>query len=245
MANRTVLQIAQAAIEELGSLNPITALTGSADYQAQQVLALLNREGKDLSEREGPSGGWPTLRRLHTITTVAGQESYAFPSDLKYFINTTAWDRTQKWPLRGPISPQEWQVLKSGTIGSVGPRARFRVMQDAIYFDPAPTSSGDTYVLEYYTENWCESAAGVGQKVWVSDSDVPRLPDDCFILGLKWRFKRAKGLSHMTELKEYNREVERELGRAGMAPIADITGERVGTRFLDENNIPDSDFGGV
>lgn len=242
MANRTVLEIAQAAINELGSLNPITALTGSADYQAQQVLALLNREGKELSERQGPNGGWPGLRRLHTITTVIGKANYAFPSDLKYFINTTAWDRTQKWPLRGPISPQEWQVLKSGTIGSVGPRERFRIMQDEIYFDPTPTSVA-TYAIEYYTENWCESSAGVGQKVWVSDSDVPRIPDDCFILGLQWRFRKAKGLSYSTA--EYDREVQRELARSGMAPIADLTGEQVGTRFLDENNIPDSNFGGV
>lgn len=240
---RTLLEIVQAAVDELGSVNRPTAIAGSLDQGVQQLLALANREGKELAAREGQAGGWPQLRKLHTITSVADQESYAFPADLQYFINTTAWDRTQNWPLRGPVSPQEWQVLKSGTIGSIGPRRRFRIMAGAIYFDPAPSADGDTYVFEYYSNGWCESSGGTAQNAWNSDTDVPVLPDDCFILGLIWRFRKAKGLDYADDYKIYDDVVSRELGRAGMAPVLDLTGYPSGLRFLDENNIPDSDFG--
>lgn len=244
MAERTLLAIVQAACDELGIQRP-TSVVSSNDEQVQQLLALANREGKELSARENWSGGWPQLRKLHTITTVADQANYAFPDDLQYFINTTGWDRTQKWPLRGPVSPQEWQVLKSGTIGSTGPRTRFRIMAGEIYFDPAPEDSGDTIVLEYYSDTWCESSSGEAQRVWASDTDVPLLPDDCFILGLIWRYRRAKGLDYQEEFNSYEALVSREIGRAAMAPVVDLTEPLSGVRFIDESNIPDSGFGDV
>jgi len=242
---RTLLQIIQASVDELGSINRPTTIVSSTDVQVQQLLALMNREGKELSAREGRDGGWPQLRKLHTITTVADQENYAFPSDLQYFINTTIWDQDQNWPMVGPASPQAWQILKSGTIGSIGPRRRFRIMAGEIYFDPVPATSGQTYVIEYYSNAWCEAADSTPQTLWASDTDVPVLPDDCFILGLMWRFRRSKGLDYSQEFKTYERVVSRELGRASMAPIADLAGENTDARFLDEDNIPDTNFGGV
>lgn len=242
---RTLLQIVQAAVDELGSINRPTTIIGTSDANVQQLLALANREGKELAAREGRDGGWPQLRKEHTDTFEDGVANYPFPSDLQYFINTTAWDRSQHWPLRGPVSPQEWQVVKSGTIGSLGPRRRFRVMAGEIYFDPTPDSGddGNTFVLEYYSDTWCESNAGTDQRIWTADNDVPLLPDDCFILGLIWRWRRAKGLDYQEEFNAYESLVSRELGRAGMAPVLDITGSTDGVRLIDESNIPDSGFG--
>lgn len=242
MAERALLAIVQAAADELGIQRP-SSVVSSSDVQVQQLLALANREGKELSAREGINGGWPQLRKLHEITSVADQENYAFPSDLQYFVNTTAWDRAQNWPMRGPVSPQEWQVLKSGTIGSIGPRRRFRIMEGEIYFDPAPEENGQAYVIEYYSDTWCESSGGTAQRVWAADTDVPLLPDDCFILGLMWRFRRAKGLDYAEEAAMYEDLVSRELGRSGMAPVVDLTGSQTGVRFLNEDNIPDTGYG--
>lgn len=243
---RTLLQIVQAACDEMGVTRP-SSVVGSNDTQVQQLVALANREGKELAAMEGRDGGWPQLRKEHTDTFVTSQASYAFPADLQYFMNTTAWDRAQKWPMRGPISPQEWQVLKSGTIGSIGPRRRFRIMAGELYFDPTPSSGddGNTFALEYYSTGWCESTLGTAQTVWAADSDVPVLPDDCFILGLIWRFKKAKGLEYLEDFNAYESEVSGEMSRAGMAPVVSLTGITTGARFLNEDNIPDSGYGGV
>ena len=131
-------------------------------------------------------------------------------------------------------------TLQSNCFIPFTPRRRFRIYAGEIFFDPIFESSGDTYVVEYYSDGWCESSGGTAQTTWLADTDVPLLPDDCFILGLIWRFKRVKGLDYGEEFRTWNRECEREIGRAGMAPIVDLTGDRVGTRFLDEDNIPDT-----
>lgn len=244
MAERTLLQIVQAAVDELGSINRPTSVVGSSDQNVQQLLALANREGKELAAREGRDGGWPQLRKEHTFSTVDGTAAYDFPSDLQYFMNTTAWDRSQKWPMHGPISPQTWQVLKSGTVGSVGPRTRFRVMAGQLYLDPTPTTVR-SIVLEYYSDTWCESSGGTDQRVWASDTDLPLLPDDCFILGLIWRWRKAKGLDYQEDFNAYESFVSMKLGRAGMAPIIDIAQPVPSTHFIDDHNIPDTDFGEV
>lgn len=244
MAERTLLQIVQAAVDELGSVNRPTVVIASTDQGVQQLLALANREGKELSAREGINGGWPQLRKEHTITTVDGTADYAFPSDLQYFMNTTQWDRSQKWPIDGPVSPQTWQVLKSGQVGSVGPRTRFRIMAGRIYFDPTP-SSVRTIVIEYYSDTWCASSLGAAQRLWTADNDVPLLPDDCFILGLQWRFRKAKGLDYQEDFNAYEDFVNSKLGRSGMAPVLDYTSAPRGLRLLDNDNIPDTGYGGV
>jgi hypothetical protein len=146
--------------------------------------------------------------------------------------------------MQGPISPQVWQVLKSGTIGSVGPRTRFRIMAGEIYLDPTP-SAVNSIVIEYYSNEWCESSGGDGQAVWAADTDVPRLPDDCFILGLKWRFRKEKGLEYQEHFNEYDEFVSSKLAQSSMAPVLDLAHPQPLNHLIDETNIPDTGFGGV
>lgn len=219
MAERTLLEIATAIADEVG-INRPGSVVGSSDQQIQTLLSLLNREGREVSTKAGLSGGWQQLRREHTITTVAGQESYSFPTDLRYFINTTGWDRTNKNPLAGPLSPQEWQFFKSSFAGSgPGLRVRYRFINNRIYFDPVPTVSDRTISIEYYSHSWCESSTGTAQKFWASDTDVPRLPDDFFILGGIWRFLKAKDFDYAEEKLIYEQLVSRELSYSTMAPV--------------------------
>lgn len=239
---RNLLQIVQTACDELSIPRP-GSVVGSTDSQAQQLLALANRGGIELAMREGSAGGWPQLRKEHPISVVAGTDNYAFPSDLGYFINTTPWDRTTKWPLVGPVSPQVWQVLKSGTIGSTGPRTRFRVMANRIYLDPSPTSSA-TVVFEYYMGTWCTDSSGVTYRErWASDGDLPLLPDDCHILDLIWRYLRAKRLDYQEEFNTCEDFTLTKLGRSTMAPVLSLAREEPNARLLDEMNIPDSGYG--
>ena len=117
-------------------------------------------------------------------------------------------------------------------------------MEGEIYFDPTPETV-DTYVIEYYSNGWCQSSGGTPQSEWLANTDTPVLPDECFILGLKYRFREAKRLDYTAEYRAYEACVSREMARAGMAKVADLTGEPVGERFLDDLNIPDTGYGGV
>lgn len=242
MAPRTLLQIVQAACDEVGIPRP-AAIVSSTDASAQQLLALANRDGLDLSLRQGSMGGWQQLSKEYVFETVAALDHYEFPADLAYFASTTQWDRTQRWPLNGPASPSEWQVLKSATIGSVGPRTRFRIKSNLIYLDPVPTDAR-TIVFEYYSNAWVSSADETRVSTrWQSDSDVPLLPDDALVMGLIWRYLRAKRLDYAEEFAMCEEYIAQSLGRSGMAQTLSLVGGSSGVRLIDECNIPDGNYG--
>ena len=161
---RTILQILQDVSNELG-LPAISSVVGSTDTTTKQLFAFAHRIGDDLLSRYE----WPQLIRQNAFTTVASTAVYPVPSDFDRFIPRTFWDRTNNWELIGPLTPQEWQWLKSGSVSSF-PRTRFRILRYGenasaqtgtpdIYtnfeleLDPTP-SSADSLVYEYQSGTW-------------------------------------------------------------------------------------------
>lgn len=178
---------------------------------------------------------------MTNVNMAFGQQAYDFPVDFSYIINQTEWDRGYRWQLLGPVSAQEWQVLKSG-LSPTGPRRRFRVMEGQLFIDPVPYDT-NTLVFEYYSKNWARSATGTEQNTFLADTDTTVLPDDLIILGIKWRFLRAKGLDYSQEFKTYDDAVLRSLSRAGAARTLPLNAQSQGMRLLNNNNVPDTGFG--
>jgi len=58
-------------------------------------------------------------------TLTFSQDMYPEPSDFNSFLNRTWWDRTNRWELLGPSSPQLDQWHLSGVV-TTGPRRYFR-----------------------------------------------------------------------------------------------------------------------
>lgn len=99
---------------------------------------------------------------------VFSKQAYDLPHDFNQHINRTQWDRTRRWELEGPISPQEWQFRKSGIIAS-SVRRRYRVKglaTDKLFIDypPAESDNGAILVFEYYSRNW------VRPRTWVTST---------------------------------------------------------------------------
>lgn len=212
MAKQTLLQMMQAVCDEVGLPTP-TLIVGSQDQQIKQLLALANREGREQISMYDQ--GWPQQQETQTITLVNGQAAYPFPTDYSGYTPSTIWNTAQRWPVQGPLSPQEWQTLKAGYI-NVLPYQRFRIMQGQIYFDPVPTttSAGQTVTIEYKSSNFCQSALGVAQSTWAADSDTFLLPDNVMVLGTKWRFLAAKRLDFSEEKKAWADCSDREYARS-------------------------------
>ncbi len=202
----------QDALNEIGDTEVPDAFIGNANETAKQIVALAQREGRVLSTGHA----WSVLQREHTFTTVASTESYALPSDWRYGVDETAWDRTQYWKMRGSFGAREWQIAKSGLIASTSLRKRFRVKWDTsagaprIFIDPVPASA-DSLVIEYVSTDWCESSGGTGQSAWAADTDVGRLDEELMRQGLVWRFLKAKGLPYEEEFNAYERQVFRAI----------------------------------
>jgi len=69
MAARTLLQLVQAAANELGIPEP-SQVIGATDDTSRQLLALANREGKEFSQMANKNGGWQALHKEYTFTVV-------------------------------------------------------------------------------------------------------------------------------------------------------------------------------
>ncbi len=67
---QTLLQIVQDAVNEIGGMTQPSTVIGNTDQTVRQMLALLNREGKELAKRVSNNQGWPELRKEYTFPTV-------------------------------------------------------------------------------------------------------------------------------------------------------------------------------
>jgi|ERR1700741_4374762 len=176
------------------------------------------------------------------VTLAFGQEAYSLPTDYEHMINGTFWDRGYRWQVQGPLTPQEWQVLKSG-LSPTGPRRRYRLFGRAIHLDPIPYDS-NMLVYEYYSNNFALAADAVTLKSrFTLDTDTYQLPDDLMIMGLKWRWRAAKGMDYTQEFADYSAALSRELARDAAARIVQLNVDQPGIPMLTNNQIPDTGFG--
>jgi hypothetical protein len=241
MAKLTLLQMTQAACGEMGLPSPVSVVD-SNNLIAVQLLALANREAKECVRRSDGSGGWQAMRKENVFAMVPSQQSYALPADFDYIIPGTMWDRGYRWQVFGPLSPQEWQVLKSG-LSPTGPRRRFRIMQGKFYFDPIPLDT-NTLVYEYYSSSFGVAADGTTAKsMFTLDTDTYALPDDLLIQGMIWRWRRAKGLAYDQEYQTYEEAVQREMARDASARTLQLDLDQPYVAFLSGAQIPDTGFG--
>lgn len=180
-----------------------------------------------------------------------GQVAYDLPSDYKYMMVQTEWDRNFRWQMLGPISGQEWQTIVSG-ISPVGPRIRFRIMANPAdptaglqyWIQPPPgAAQTDVIAFEYMSTSWCQSAAGVYQSGWLADTDLYLWDDDLLSLGLKWRFLRAKQLDYSEEREQYDKAIEMQMARSGSSRSLPLNARNRGFHLLNNDNIPDTSYG--
>lgn len=158
----TILAIVQECSDRLQIPRP-SAFVTSTDNNMLLLKAMLIAALKDL--RDLP---WIELQKEYTFTLATDTASYPMPSDFNYLLMDTLWNRSQSWPLIGPLDAIVWQNYKSGLITSF-PRQRYRVKGWAtkqFFIDPTPSSSenGQTCVFEYI------SSTMIRPKTWVAST---------------------------------------------------------------------------
>ncbi len=219
-----------------------SSIVGNANQTARSLLTYAKREGEQLYRRHT----WTFLTKEYEFSTVASQRDYNLPSDFGWLINQTAWDRTNFWEMRGPLTPVEWQIYRSSVLSdTVSSRKRFRIWQTTgtkkFYIDPLPDSV-DNLVFEYVSNQWCESSVGTPQTTWLADTDVGRLDEHLIELGVTWRLLNRLGMAYAEERDEYDKEVSAAIGRDGGAPVLQ-TNRRHKYFFISPWNAPDTGYG--
>ncbi len=178
------------------------------------------------------------------------QDTYPLPSGFDWFQNRTFWDRTNRWELLGPDSPQMDQWHRSGIVVT-GPRRHFRkvgTMADQFRIWPPPTEIVAPLQLVFeYTSLNTVLVGGTGSTLaqyFTTDTDTPLLDDQSIIMGIKWMFWEVKGFgSYATLQNRWVDYVDRAIARDGAAPTLNVV-KRVNPIFISPANVQDGFFPG-
>ena len=208
----SMLTVIQRFCTRTGLTSPATVY-GTTDPQIRQVLALLEEEGTDLSKR----GDWNELTFEATHTTTAVEDQGAITTiasnGFNYIKNGTIWDRDLRLPVY-VIDGANWQAAKA--IDLNGPRYQARIRGGKLISNPVPVA-GHTWAFEYISNNWILGIDGTTYKEYFTlDTDTILLPESIVLMGLRWRWKKEKGLSYDEDFRTYEMQVEDALSRNGM-----------------------------
>lgn len=234
---RTALELLNTVLGEVGM--PLSASILSSDDTMTQLLYLAN----GLGSRVAQLPFWASLIETWEITTTTATE-YDLPADWGVPTNGTAWDRSGRWPLIGPVGPIGWQYLKSG-FGVAAPQYRYRFIDEQMVFFPAPIA-GLTVVHEYQSTGWVlglDGALATQRKPRITaDSDYILLSEEMFICGVKLVWLEAKGLDSSKALVEFLQMLEAGWAASNGAPIVSFV-PTPPNFLITQYNLPDTGYG--
>ena len=171
---------------------------------------------------------------------VVGQVMYTLPSGFDRITDRTQYDKSKRWEMLGPETPQQWQWLKSSYI-STGPRIRWRIMGQLFQIWPL-TSTNEYLSFEYISSNWAQSASGAGQTSMVQDSDTCIFPDRLIVLGLKKKYFEVKGFDTTAFQRDYDMQLNIAKANDAGSPTLSLA-PRTANVLIGWENIPDSNYG--
>jgi hypothetical protein len=207
----TLAQAVRAQCERTGLSVPATVI-GSTDKQIVQMRALLEEICSETASR----GRWRDLTFEKSLTTL-GDESISLASidaNFSYIIPETFWDRTNDLPLL-PDTPRDWQFKKATSI--TGPNYNFRLRGQELIVTPAPPA-GLIWTFEYVISAWILTVVGSRVDSFTNDGDKIILPPDLVKLGLRWKWKREKGLTYEEDFNSFEMMLTDALGRDEPSP---------------------------
>jgi hypothetical protein len=239
----TAGDIVNAAAVEVGLANVVDPFI-STDANIKQMCWLLKSLGRDLVHMRS----WNHLRKEHSFTTVLGQSVYSLPNDYHNMIDQTWWNRTNRLPLGGPLSAQEWQYLKARLVGVVF-TVLFRPMDRAITIYPdTNTPAGYDIAFEYNSAYWVSRTGAPDTTI----ADEPTLSSDLvwfdpllLIRGLKLAFLKAKGFDTTSAQQDWNMSLDYVKGNDAPSPVLSLNRSQMGFRepLIGSQSVPITGFG--
>lgn len=209
----SLLTVIQSFCLRTGIVYP-SVVVASVDPAILQLKALLEEEGSELSQRYD----WEalTIEEVHTTTAAEDQGAITTITDagFRYICNDTMWDRTEDRPV--PLIGQvAWQRTKAVT--SATPRYHYRIRGGKLLI--TPTMEADhSLAFEYMTRYWILGVSGTRKEFFTIDTDLILLPEDLLLSGLRWRWKKEKGLEYAQDFDSYELKLKQYTSRDGGKP---------------------------
>lgn len=233
--------IAQAAIEcnlvAAGS-NPYD----NTDQSIQLLCGLINSAGRELCTMYE----WQRLNTSYSFTTAMGDTGfYNLPADYGRTVDQTDWNPTNRLPLGGPLTPQDYTYLLATNLASSTIYISFREKDGQFVILPQPPPVGQLISFEYQSRYWvCAALAPT-----VLAKDAPTAPDDIIMFDplviqklLKLRFLETKKFDTTAASQQFNNVIESLTGQDKSAPVLSAARSR-GFPYLDDRNVPETGYG--
>lgn len=175
------------------------------------------------------------------VTLNFGQTKYNLPSAYDRQINRTHYDKSKRWEMLGPETPQQWEFLHSSYI-STGPRMRYRIMGGQFQIWPI-TTTAEYLGFEYIANTWATSSGGTAQSSFQADTDTCVYPDRLMTIGLKKKFLEAKGMDSSVATRDYM--IQLSIAKAADAGAQTLSfSPKPSTVLVGFENIPDGSIYG-
>lgn len=196
----SLLTLAQDVVALVGlDATPPSTVIGNDNAAISQITSLAQVEGDELSRVHD----WQSLNRTLTITGDGSTEFWTLPSDFDRFLrDAPLWRESQPFlPLDGPVLDQDF--LGYQTNQTEPPFPIWRLVENTIDIWPV-LDSGDVVNGEYRTKYWVTDSTGTTEKARITvDSDEFLIPERLLVLGVVWRWKKAKGLEYGQDYQTY------------------------------------------
>jgi hypothetical protein len=235
MARKSVIAIITQVSNELNLPSP-SVVVSSQTQTVLKLFYLMQAVCDDLLHEYD----WNTLQQRYTFSTVNGQSIYPWPSDYYRSIDGTFFDQTNRWPLKGSLTPTQWEIIQTYTI-SVSPFERFRVFNNQINLYPVPSTTQYTFVFDYISNNYVlDGNSGLPKGSFTQDSDVCMFDHRLMVYGIKLKYLAGIGQSTDMAVKDYGRALQ-------LAKAADIPGQRISLmsgkqRLISTDNYADGNW---
>lgn len=176
------------------------------------------------------------------VTFTFGQTKYTLPSDWDRQVDRTHYDKSKRWEMLGPESPQQWQWLKSSYI-STGPRIRYRILGNTFQIWPI-VSTADYLGFEYLSNYWVTATGQTApnKTSFTVDTDTCIFPDRLMVLGFKLKYFEIKGFDTTAFYRDYMRELDLAKAHDHGSPTLSFA-PRISSVLIDSSNVPDSGYG--
>jgi hypothetical protein len=220
----------------------LSTIASNSDGTAVQIKELAITELENLSQQYD----WPQLEVAYSFDTVVGQLNYVMPDDFNKMVTDSVFNASQYYSIRGSIEIQEWQYRRNGMYASLD-RQHYRLTFNGVNFVlelAAPPTQVETLLLEYQTTEYARAANGTSKPVYELDDDVSKVPENLIKLGLKWRFRMAKGMDYSAALSEYNNTLKQRFANVHNAASIPVGGRRLlDTNPVTSGYVRDTGFG--
>ncbi len=195
------LQIVQEACGRTGLPVP-SVLVSSQDPNVLQLKTLFNELMQETIKRYRFQVCMLNPSWLSVAANVQGTIQSLWGVEPECIVNATMWDFTLRRPIFGPLNDTNYQIIQA--LIPTGPIFQYRIQDNNLVIYPVPPA-GNTHSVVLRSKNWLALAgnpANLGYFIQ-NDTDIPLIDDTTIIMGLKFRYKKEKGLPYAEDYESW------------------------------------------